>query len=194
MAVSFPEAMRIRQDHVVAVSGSLAINIALLAWLATPVAPRPPADDNGGAIQVIWIEPEPRLPPQGPRQRDPAVPQVSSSTQSPGAREPRIRSEPPSSTPSAEAPEAHGAEYPARSLDLTLPHAPLDYRADPMTRGRAQGEPAGHRLNVQVIDRSLGGRMQAMAHAMACGELRRELRRSPESSASIVAAMSRLGC
>src|SRR5690606_16840362 len=192
MAVSFPEAMRIRQDHVVAVSGSLAINIALLAWLVTPVAPRPPAD-NGGAIQVIWIEPEPRLPPQGPRQRDRSAPQISSSTQGPGAREPRIRTEAPSSTPRAEAPEAPGAEYPARSLDLSLPHAPLDYRADPMTRGRAQGEPARDRLNVQLIDRTLGGRMQAMAHALACGDLRRQLRRSPESSASSAAPMSRLG-
>src|SRR5690606_29912755 len=193
MAVSFPEAMRIRQDHVVAVSGSLAINIALLAWLVTPDAPRPPAD-NGGAIQVIWIEPEPRLPPPGPRQRDRSAPQISSRTQSPGARDPRIQAEAPPPAPRAEAPAAPGAAYPARPLALTLPHAPVDSRAAPTAPGRAQGEPTRDRLNVQLIDRTLGGRMQAMAHALACGDLRRQLRRNPESSASIAAAMSRLGC
>src|SRR5690606_1346851 len=193
--VSLQEAMRLRTDHVVAVCASLAINTALLACLLAPMPVRQrllPGD--GAALQVVWIQAPPDLPSARDREGDRLQPwEASSSSADAGRRDPPSRLEAPS-TPSAEAPAMASAGARPGSLDLSLPEGRIDYRSNPMSRGRAPPDPTRDRLNVQMIDSTLGGRMRGMAQAMACGDLERALQQARESTAGIVRAMERLGC
>jgi len=82
----------------------------------------------------------------------------------------------------------------APSLDLSVSAPPVDFYRNPLKRPVAPLESGTPRLEVKFVDRSLGGRLQAMAQHRACGELRAALYKQKESAQSIISAMQRYRC
>lgn len=80
-------------------------------------------------------------------------------------------------------------------LNLQLPEEPLQLRDhNPLKPARALAAPRDPQLQVNFVDRSLGGQLQRMSRSAACRELGQALTENPASAESILASMQRYKC
>ncbi|MGP1609283.1 MAG: hypothetical protein ACTS5G_01155 [Burkholderiales bacterium] len=82
----------------------------------------------------------------------------------------------------------------ATRLNLAIAPAEIDFRRNLVERPAPRLEATIIRLQIRMLDTSLGGRLQGMAQSRICGELRSALTRHWESTASIMSAIQRHGC
>lgn len=182
-----------------------ALLVGRLVWI--PMSSVPRADDADDALDVIWIErpeavsadsrriaPESRAaerPSARSQRKHPAATTVTPMPHSPGA-----------AVDAASAPAApalvvtddawqpmSGPQRPSGS-DID----PSAFRRDPLARRDTSFDPQPAALEDAIQDRSFGGWMQSATKKRMCGDLRAALRRSPESTASIIDSMRRRGC
>jgi hypothetical protein len=141
------------------------------------------------AIQVIFISRPssvlhqvPSTQAVAPRQRTAALRQS-----------PDLERQPKAISPMDDQPNVASTIPPTR-LDFSIVPAEIDFRRNPIERPALVMEATPSRLQVRMLDRSFGGRLNAMTQRRACGELRAALATHSESTASIMQAMQRRGC
>ena len=155
-------------------------HIAAVLYLAEKQGePEPNLPED--ALQVHWIKRS-----QAPS-RDEQTLQEDAARAAPPARNVQH-----ATTPQAENATAEQTEDP---LNLTLP--PVDtvatFERGPLWRAETI-EATPNRMQLKIVDQSFGAKLQRMAKAQACKELRSALGRSPSQTTVIISTMKEEGC
>ncbi len=199
-----PPGSRERTDSRIAVVATVLMHVGLLALLRHASLPAivPSGQGRGDAVEVIWIVRDQRSvstttvhPPQE---------STSAAVSSPPARSDKVSA---SAVPVAASDHAAATTTALRVVEddawQVLPRDkgasasdidPSAFRRDPLAKRETDFDPGPAALEDAIQDRSFGGWMQAATRKRMCGDLRAALRRSAESTGSIIESMRRRGC
>ncbi|WP_386821806.1 hypothetical protein [Lysobacter brunescens] len=202
-----PEAGALREGpSYPALAATCAIQALLLYGLGRiPESRMARADRADDALEVVWIErPEAatadamRIPPEAhAARRRSARPQRERSGAAIVSSMPSPLDAAAASAPSSQAPVVADDAWrpmPGAGRSSASDIDPSAFRRDPLARRDTSFDPKPAALEEAIQDRSFGGWMQAATRKRMCGDLRAALRRSPESTASIIESMRRRGC
>lgn len=189
-----------RVERIVAWAVALVAHLLIGIYLLTAVGPNGMAVSTPDeAVQVVFIQKtrqraEPaKVTPRSARADTPRSNTVPTSARrlplSPAVASPetlQVVTSPESSPPKDDWGVARAASRPAPPR--------MDFKHNPLTRRPPAITSTVDRMHLKMRDRSLGGFLQAMTKSSICGELRRALKSSPSSAASILASMEQHDC
>ena len=180
-----------RRAKLVALAVTVGIHLVCVVVLLRATGGRPFEDaaQDENAIEIIFID-------------RPSVPYQVTKTHTVNAvrrhtvmrrRSPKLGSRAKTLSASNDLPDVASSTSATR-LNLAIAPAEIDFRRNLFERPARPLGATTDRLQVHVLDTSLGGRLQAMTQRRICGEFRSALARKRESTTSIMNAMQRRGC
>lgn len=189
ISVRTPWRRKLRWDHLVATSATIVLHLAA-GWflLEETGSSESAAEGRDQVIEISFIERVPASVPRNPpvlRPRSALQRHATARISKSGATEPQSAEDLSGGRDMVSA---------AGQLNLSLPDAPMSFERNPVARPAVPIPEAPLRMPLTFTDRSFGGLMQRMTSASVCRELRMSLTASPESAATIIASMQRIGC